>query len=298
MPNETTHLFALLDDKKIPVRRISLEREFSKKLEAFFSEQQQAFIHKKQYIEFKGGYNVEEDEIFQIEDYSLPESISYALSNPLKVLTLNLETEIPRITSLFMGRWDEQDKIVKFQAFDTGKLISNKGWTIIYSKDTYKKLEEPGLVLQNKLTAYFSNGTLLFVNYHNTNKFLNLSDHYATATDDDLKTFAKNRLFKLKDKDIFINNADFMMRKKIAWLLRSKMLDTLSVDKIKVAADDLNQDGSDEHKIPINIDNDRIIIPEDKKQLKEFIRFLCEDHFKAPLSKKRCRTNSKIYIYK
>jgi len=298
MPNNNqkiSNLFALLDDTQTPIRRIPLTEDFRQELGRFFAGQQQTFIADKQTIEFTGSYNVDSGEIFRIEDYPLPETISNALGNPLNSPVLNLNQESLRIKALFTGIWTEQEKRVSFQVFDTGKLLS-KGWTLIGSGDTYKKLEEPGLVLQDKLTAHYSDGSLFFISYHNTKRFLDLSDYYIAATDTDLDTFARNDLFEFEDQDTFKGNADSIIRKKIALLQKNNVLDNLSINDIKTVANDLNQHVAEEHKINIITKNGKLLIPKDKKQLKELIRFLDEDYVTAPLTKRRCLTNSKQYL--
>lgn len=297
MPNNNaiTNLFALLDDEQTPIRRIPLTNQFQQDLGTFFSTQQQDFIADKQTIEFTGSYNVDLGEIFQIEDYPLPEVVSDALSNPLNNPILNLNTETHRIKALFTGNWTDQEQQVSFQVFDAGKLLS-KGWTLIGSNDTYKKLEEPGLILQDKLTAHFLDGNLLFVSYHNTKRFLDLSDYYTAATDTDLDVFAENELFEFEDQDTFKGNADSIIRKKIALLQKNNVLDNLSINDIETVANDLNQHVADEYKINITTNNGKLVIPKDKKQLKELIRFLDEDYVTAPLTKRRCLTNSKQYL--
>lgn len=293
--NVITNLFALLDDEQTPVRHTPLTNDFQQELGTFFSDQQQALIADRQAIAFTGSYNVDPSEIFQIEDYPLPEVISNALSNSLNNPILDLNTETHRIKALFTGNWTEQEKAVSFQVFDTGKLLS-KGWTLIGSGDTYKKLEEPGLVLQDKLTAYYDNGNLLFTSYHNTKRFLDLSESYTAATDTDLDSFAENDLFEFEDQDAFKGNADSIIRKKIALLQKNNVLDNLSINDIETVANDLNQHVAEEHKINIATNNGKLVIPKDKKQLKELIRFLDEDYVTAPLTKRRCLTNSKQYL--
>ena len=293
--NAITNLFALLDDEEAPIRRIPLTNDFQQELGAFFSEQQQSFIVNKQTIAFTGSYNVDSGEIFQIEDYPLPESISNALSNPLNNSVLDLNTETHRIKALFTGHWTEQEQNVNFQGFDAGKLLS-KGLTLIGSGDTYKKLEEPGLVLQDKLTAHYTNGNLLFISYRNTKRFLDLSEYYTAATDTDLDTFAENELFEFEDQDTFKGNADTIIRKKIALLQKNNVLDNLSINDIETVANELNQHVAEEYKINITTNNGKLVIPKDKKQLKELIRFLDEDYVTAPLTKRRCLTNSKQYL--
>lgn len=292
---QISNLFAILDDVQIPIRRIPLTEQFRQELGAFFSAQKQQFLTDKQEIEFTGSYKVDSGEIFTIADYPLPETISNAIGNPLNNPVLDLKTETHRIKALFTGRWTDEVQQVSFQVFNSGKLLS-KGLTLIGSGGTYKKLEEPGLILHNKLTAQFQNGTLLFVSYHNTKQFLDLSYYYTAATDTDLDAFADNELFEFEDQTTFKGNADTIVRKKIALLQKNNVLEDLSVADIEAVANDFNENISEEHKINIKTNNGKLVIPKDKKELKELIRFLDEDYVTAPLTKRRCLANSKIYL--
>lgn len=297
MPNNKPfNLFALMDDEDAPIRRIPLTAALNNELAQLFTGQQAAMLQDKQPIAFTGSYNVDEGEIFTIEDYPLPPTIAQAIGNPLTCPVLDLNTETHRIKALFSGSWTAANKIVNFQVFDTGKLLK-RGLTLIGSGDTYKKLEEPGLMLQDKLTAHFHNGTLYFSSYHNTKRFLDLADYYREATDTDLDDFAATDLFAFEDQAGFKEQADSIIRKKIALLQKNEVLKDLTVADIQTVAINFNAELSEEHHIIILVNDDgKLVIPEDKKKLKELIRFLDEDYVTAPLSKRKCLTNSKQYL--
>jgi len=129
MPNKT-NLFALVEDDQASIRRIPLKADIGAELTQFFASQQSDFVENKQQITFSGSYNVGSDKIFTITDYPLPDVIGSALSNPLPCQLLNLNNETHRIKALFTGIWSNNNNIVNFQIFDSGKLLS-KGWTLI-----------------------------------------------------------------------------------------------------------------------------------------------------------------------
>lgn len=298
MPNNnyTSNLFALVDDEDAPIRRISMTAVLNTELAQLFAEQQAALLGDRQPIAFTGSYNVDEGEIFTIADYPLPLAIGQAIGNPLTCPVLNLNTEKRRIKALFSGIWTAANNTVNFQVFDASKLLK-RGFTLIGSGDTYKKLEEPGLILQDKLTAHFHNGTLHFSSYHNTKRFLDLADYYREATDTDLDDFAATDLFAFEDEASFKEQADSIIRKKIALLQKNKVLKDLTVSDIQTVANNFNAELPQEHHITIMVNNDgKLVIPEDKKQMKELIRFLDEDYVTAPLTKRKCLTNSKQYL--
>lgn len=294
--NNPTNLFALVDDEDTPIRRIPLTAALNTELVQLFVAQQTTLLNDRQPIAFTGSYNVDEGEIFTIADYPLPPTIGQAIGNPLTCPVLNLNTETHRIKALFSGTWTEANKTVNFQVFDAGKLLK-RGYTLIGSGDTYKKLEEPGLMLQDKLTAHFHNGTLYFTSYHNAKRFLDLADYYREATDTDLDDFAATDLFVFEDEAGFKEQADSIIRKKIALLQKNEVLRAITVADIQNVANNFNAELPEEHHISIVVnDEGKLVIPENKKQLKELIRFLDEDYVTAPLTKRKCLTNSKQYL--
>lgn len=293
---DNINLFALVEDEQAPIRRIPLTADLGVELTQFFANQQSDFLNEKKEIAFSGSYNVDSGEVFTIAEYPIPDAIGSALANPLPCQILDLKNETHRIKALFSGHWSNISKTVNFQVFDTGKLLS-KGLTLIGSGNNYKKLEEPGLILQDKLTAHYENGTLYFSSYHNTKRFLDLSNYYREATDTDLDAFVETELFVFEDESSFKENADSMIRKKVALLQKNKVLENLTVTDIQTVANNFNQGLPPEHHIHIAIDEEgKLVVPQDKKQLKELIRFLDEDYVTAPLSKRKCLTNSKKYL--
>lgn len=297
MPN---NLFALTDIPNTPVRRIPLTDQLSTELTTLFSDQEDEFLNGHEEVDFTGSYNVDQGEIFAIDEYPLPEAVPTALSNPLTCNMLNLKQESCRIRALFSGVWTEEERKVSFQLFDTGKLLSNRFVLFgapIHANDTYKKLEDPGLVLQQRLTAQFKDGKLYFKSYHNTRRFLDLNNYYREATDVDLEAFTDVDLFVFEDEAAFKEGADSIIRKKVALLQQNNVLEDLSVPDIQNVATDFNTDLPDDRQISINIDEDgKLIIPSDKKELKKLIRFLDEDYVTAPLTQRKCLTNSKQYL--
>jgi len=298
MPNNNnpSNLFALVDDDDASIRRIPLTAALNDELANLFADQQAALLGDKQFIAFTGSYNVDAGEIFTLGDYPLPPEISQAIGNPLTCPVLNLTTETHRIKALFSGTWSANTKTVNFQVFDAGKLLK-RGFTLIGSGETYKKLEEPGLMLQDKLTAHYHNGTLHFSSYHNTKRFLDLADYYREATDTDLDAFAATELFAFEDEAGFKEQADSIIRKKIALLQKNEVLKNITVADIQNVATNFNAELPEEHHVNITVNEDgKLLIPENKKQLKELIRFLDEDYVTAPLTKRKCLTNSKQYL--
>ena len=280
------NIFAMVDDADSPIRRIPVTGLLQNEISTFFEGQKDRFCSERDKVDFTGSYNVAEGEIFRISDYPIREDLINSLRNPLNCDRLDLGEDCPQVKALFAGEWNDNEYIC-FQVLDSRKMLSKK-FTLLNSGDTYTKLESPGIILQDKLTAIFEGNELLFYSYHNTRRFLDLSNYYTEATDVDFEAFAGNDLFEVDDNDLFKRNADSIIRKKIALLQKNNVLDSLTIDDISQTAQ--------EYSVSLNIRDGKIIIPDDKKQLKELVRFLDEDYGQGPLTHRKYITNSKQYL--
>ena len=178
-----------------------------------------------------------------------------------------------------------------FQTFDSRKLLSRK-FTIINSNNTYTKLTDPGIIIDDKLDAVFADDKVLFSSYHNAKRIFDLSEYYRDATNEDLNTFSNSTLLSFEDSGWFIEVADSTMRKKVALLQRNRVLEQVRIEDIEAQARTLG--------IVITFlqenQSRRIKFPKDKKKVKEIIEFLDENYFLAPLTQRKCKTNSKRYL--
>jgi hypothetical protein len=288
MNKNPLNLFALVSDQDNPVRRIPLSGNLQGEITEFLIKQKENFYTDQQKVDFSGSYNAAEREVFRIQGFPLNQEIIEAVANPLRFDNLDLTEEKHRIISLFTGKRRNQQKFIAFQVFDSRRIIS-KGFTILHSGETYTKLENPGLTLGHKLTALFQENELLFYSYHNTRRFLDLSDYYKEATDTDLDDFASHDSLFVDDKETFMRNADSMVRKKVALLQKNNVLASVSVNDIKTSAKQYDLDMKTRN-------GNKIVIPRDKKKLKDLLRFLDEDYFTTILTKRKCITNSKKYL--
>ncbi len=292
--NQINNLFAITDCHVDPIRRISLNAALQADVASLFEEQRESFLRNKQPVIFSASYKVDLDELFIIKGFTLSEAISGAIQNPLTCPTLDLNGDLS-LKAIFSGKWDSTTKMVYFQSCDARKLLK-KGFTLINAKNTYTKLVDPGITLSNKLTAIYDNGQLLFDSYHNTKRYLDLSNYFREATDEELDKFLSTSLFKCEDVELFKSSADSIIRKKIALLLSNNVLDDVTISELNNAARELNSAVAEEYRINLEIEDEKLVIPKEKRVLKELIRFLDEDYVTTPITKRKCLTNSKTYL--
>ena len=173
-----------------------------------------------------------------------------------------------------------------FQNFTRSQVIQPDRF-IFRERDSYKGTEDPGLRLDNKLSAvYFpQEEKLLFRSYRNVNTFLPLSDFYYEASEEDIMDILNDTLFECSDKNILVHNSTQWMRKRFAMLKDSGALDHYSVPQIETRARRYN--------VEIQVVNDKIIFPTDNAKAKRLLQLLNEEIFQGALTDDIYETNSK-----
>lgn len=239
----------------------------------------------KEKILFDGQYKPEDDQILEIKNFILPFDIDF--DNPL-----NLEkTEVNDIY-LIKGLIINDKKIIGFQSFDRRKIIEPNRLNIIFKENTFSKLEDKGITIDDKLDVVFSkeNNSLLFYSYHNASKILDLSEYYREATEQEINSFFTPQIFSDIPEDLD-ETVDTKMKKKIFLIKKNKIMEKLKDDNIfdEVVKYSKNLGLSDcfDHLTK------KIKIPATKKEFKKIISFLNEDLYKSPISEIIYETNSK-----
>lgn len=269
------NLFALLKDEQI--KRISINQEIQKQLDDYLKDSIDQF-EKKEKIDFDGQYKPENDQILLIKDYNI---------NFLDKLVLDteilLENDFEQIKCIIFFYNKNQ---IGFQIFDNRKIINRSKFWLIYDSKTFSRLNSKGITISNTIDVLFYNNQLLFVSYHNASRVLDLSEYYREASDAEIEKLRNSDVIEFS-QDIDNNQFDSIMRKKLFLIQKNNVLEKVKSQFDEVRKYALNFD------IGECFDNDRIILPKDKKILKNLINFLNDDLFKSPITNLLYETNSK-----
>lgn len=282
-------LFALVRDDKEPIRRVPLTSELQEEVAGIFSKQKQAFLKEVEAVPFDPAWKLDDGEIFEVSDFALPETIADAINQPLECSLLGSSVDaIGSIKGLFSGTI-KGGKSIAFQAFDARRSLTAKGLTIFYSSNTYRKLESPGLTLDTKPVAVIDGNRLLFESYFVARRVLDLTESYVEATEAQVVQFANTGALLATDVAEFEELADSWVRRKIASILESKILEGRSARSLATAASTFGVSAT----IVKQGGSERLQLPNEKRELKALLRFLDEDFFEAPLTKTKFLTSSK-----
>lgn len=180
------------------------------------------------------------------------------------------------------------DKVI-FQRIHKNQILMSHQLSLIWDKNTFVPIKKPGIVISQKIDAYYESKTLYFKSYYWAKQIFNLDKYYREATDTDIKNFLEHKYFEVDDKDTIISNCNNWSRKKIAYILDSKVLEVNSYSNIMRAADKLKLDLE-------TTDEQKIIYPKDKKKQKRLLSFLSDEIYRGGLTNKLFITNSKRNI--
>ncbi|WP_077369217.1 Kiwa anti-phage protein KwaB-like domain-containing protein [Anaerosalibacter sp. Marseille-P3206] len=226
--------------------------------------------------------------MFKIENFDLSNEISEAINNPLgveKLIASNSKELNIRAIFLPVQENEAEEKII-FQRIQKRQILLGNQFTLFWDNDTFISTKKPGIVITDSIDAYYEEGTLYFKSYYWANQIFNLNKYYREATDEDIKEFCSFNCFYVKDLETVIPASNNWTRRKIAYILDSKVLENNSTDYIVEAAKNLGVE------LDINEDS-KIVFPEDTTKQRELLFYLADEIYKGSLTEDVYLTNSK-----
>ena len=252
-------------------------------------------IEEKTQIIFDGSYKPNEDEILKIENYQLSDEIKDAIRDPLGVTSFKKDNDVfPEIKAIFIGERIEDGETEKFnvvfQRFRKEQYISTRWCNLFFENNTFFQEKRYGISIADGIDCYYTDKGLQFSSFYYARQIFDLSECYRSATDSEVESFAASPKLAFDNSDGFKIMANTWIRRKIAMINDSQVLDNYSAKQIK----------SNAKLVGINIDvkDKKIVIPNDKEKIKIILGFLDEEAYKGPFSQKIFLANSKQQVNK
>lgn len=288
---DNSSIMVLLNDgNENPVQLLEVDKTTQAAICSSFSDAAVPLLSGKQIVPFDGSYKPNEDEGLSICNFHLPEVITDAVRNPLGLQTFayNKDAE-PDIRAIFIGERTEGDNTeifnVAFQRFRKEQYLSTKKFSLFYDQDTFILENRWGIGITDTIDCVFTQMELRFSSYFYARQIFDLSEYYRSATDAEVQSFSGLDLLSIADKDQFKLMADTWIRRKIAAINDSGVLKNNTAAKIKKLARSCG--------LEIIVENKKLIIPADKKKLKEILGFLDDEVYKGAFTEETYITNSK-----
>lgn len=280
-------------DRAVEVCKLELEGETQTKICNAFSNAVEDLITGKEKVMFDGSYKPHEDEFLAIGNFQLQDDIKDAVRDPMGVAAYRkVDEEFPEIKAIFVGQREENGEAEKFtiafQRFRKDQYISTKWYNLFFENDTFFQEERFGISISDTIDCYFTDGELQFISYFFARQVFDLSEYYRSATDHEVQSFSANVKLSIENPIFFQSIANSWIRRKIALINDSGVLENYTASKIKSLAKTAG--------IEITVDNKKIVIPSDKEKVKIILGFLDEEAYKGPFSQTTFLANSKRKI--
>ncbi|MDR2598665.1 MAG: DUF4868 domain-containing protein [Oscillospiraceae bacterium] len=280
----------LNDDNENPVQLLEIDKNTQNAICRSFADSATPLLTAEQVEEFDGNWKPNEDEILSINHFNLPDAITNAIRNPLGLQTFAYKKgEEPDIRAVFVGERKETDNTevftIAFQRFRKEQYISTKKFSLFYDKETFKLENRWGIGITEYVDCVFVQTQLRFSSYYYARQVFDLSEYYRSATDSEVLNFSTLDVLSIADKKQFNLMADTWIRRKIAAINDSGVLKNNNAIKIKKVAQSCGFD--------VLVENKKLVMPTEKKRLKEVLGFLDDEVYKGAFSEETYITNSK-----
>lgn len=253
-----------------------------------------SLLSERQMVSFDGSYKPNTDEGLSITDFRLPEIIADAVKNPLGLQTFSYSEETePGIKAVFVGErtmtkntTDNTEAFtIAFQLFRNEQYLSTKKFRLYFEENVFKHEKRWGIGITDTVDCIFTQTELRFSSYFYARQIFDLSDYYRFATDAEVQSFCGLDLLSIADKSSFQSMADNWVRRKIAAINDTGVLENNTAAQIKKLAKSCG--------LEVVVENKKLVIPSEKKKLKELLGFLDEEVYKGAFTKETYITNSK-----
>lgn len=289
-------LFAIMDNQSaIKIVRIKLDRTASTMINETFNQQRQYFeAHHDTAIPFYAGYNPSYNESFELENFHDSNLLMDAVRRNTAIPEWKPEEiNIDHIKGLFVGVGEPNaENCIALQTFNKKQILdTSKSFvmSLVGAANTFSKAEKVGFNIDDKLVAIIKNDKIYFRSFFKLRSIFDMTVYFQEATDQDLALFSSNAAFSIPEGLDLSVIADTPIRNKITLINKSGILDAELLPVLKSAAEKIG--------FPLKINNiegqERIEMPQTKREIKALLDFLDEDIFTSEISQKVFKSNSK-----
>lgn len=268
-------------------KRVRLNRNVQQAVEDIFAQQEYQFRSGvTDEINFNGSWKPEENEVLTLDVPSEAQVLINTIeASPVSIPDIHAaKFEQENIKALFTGTSIHGATTVLVQQFTAGQVLSRK-FTLLFDDNTFRQLLDPAFTLDTSLTCIVEDGKLKFKSFHKMRAVVNLVEAYKAATDREMWAFAAHATLEIGDQSGFIKMADQTTRKLIHAISHEGILDNYDAASIQGAAKAVG--------INVAASNNKIVMPTQRDEVKNLLRFLDDGLYTAALSGQRYITNSK-----
>jgi hypothetical protein len=276
------------------VKRLIVSRGVQQTLDKSFRDEASAFRLGFVPTEFEAGYGPEEDEVFLVSPFDLPAQFVECVKNPHHCDHIKREELVPGAIKAVVGaEADEDGDVAKaiYKRIDGSKIIDrSKMAFVMHEENTLNVSNHKVFVVPDRVDAVYEGGDLYFFSHYTTKQFLPIDELFREATNSDVNSLLAEGTLVTDDHNNLQKILDSWSRRRIAMIMERPIWHYVQVPSIRQQATEFG----------ISIDTrttkdgrEVIVLPDERKALKELLRVLNEDLLESQLSHNRWRVNSK-----
>ena len=254
------------DSGSCQIKRIRVNQPLQTELIQIFEDQ--CFLEQGVDTEvvFNGDRKPDSNEVLTIDDIAESKILADAINanaSPFSDVVISNFSNEP-MKAIFTGiNLNGQIKVF-VQKFSSRQALSLNQLPVIKTQtgNTFVKTTDDIFTIDNKLVAIIEGNKTKFKSFHNARTVFDLSNFYKEATDDDLTKMAQHASLEISNLTNFIAEADTQVREMAHSIESSGVLNNYTVTQIYIAAANFPD-------IRVVVNNGKITLPNDKKDLKE-----------------------------
>lgn len=228
-------------------------------------------------VEYSPEYKLDSDQIFVIKDFPLPSEMQNVFRNTASLKTYSMDNNLDVVALA-----SSDSKSIAFQKIDRGQHLSKK-FCLLHDGDTFHKNNKAGIIVKESINCLYHENDLYFWSYYAASQIFDMKKYYEVASDTAVRSFLNSNLLSIEDEHQFYSSLNHEMRRRV-----------VIIDKIGVLNHDINYlvDKAKEKDIPVVFENEKLVIPKDKNDLKITMGFLTDKIFRSIFTNDLCYTNS------
>ena len=188
-----------------------------------------------------------------------------------------------RIKALVVVFKEQHEHRILFQRFIQTQVLQRHR-SLFLDGNTFTNMDSDAFRIGEALVCIFEDGLLKFKNLNNLRGFLDTSNLLREATNHELTAFRENSLFDAVNDSYFYELADSVVRQKVRSILDASVLQQWDAQSLQVSAEQAG--------LSISVQNSKVVLPTDRQQLKDFLKFLNDERYLGPASNRIMITNS------
>ncbi|MGR4048627.1 DUF4868 domain-containing protein [Kosakonia cowanii] len=289
-------LFAVMDNQSaLRIVRIKLDRSASTMIHQTFQDQTQHFeSHHDSIIPFYAGYNPSYNESFELDNFADSADLIDAVNRNTAIPEWKPdEIDIDHIKALFVGVGNPvASDVIALQTFNKKQILdTSKSFvmSLVGAANTFSKAEKVGFNIDEKLVAIIKKEKIFFRSFFKLRSIFDMNGYFQEATDQDLALFSSHAAFSVAPGFNINAVADTPIRSKITLINKSGILDAQRLPTLKSAAQKI---GFPLATIVVEAE-EKIVMPQTKKEIKALLDFLDEDIFTSEITQNIFKSNSK-----